>query len=70
MTWLGDVIQADHQRIAYCSKCCTRVFWVPEFKKRPAQLRRNGRNIIGKDLQKISVSCEEAEFAALNSNRQ
>ena len=58
---LGHIIKLDHQRIPQQA-----IYWeVPSFKRGPGRPRANWRGVVKKDLQRMRLTCEEAEVAAL-----
>jgi len=62
LRWLGHLTRMDHQRIQQQA-----LYWeVPGFKRGPDRPRTNWRGVIKKDIQRMGLTWEEAEAAALN----
>jgi len=62
LRWLGHLTRMDHQRIPQQA-----LYWeVPGFKRGPGRPRTNWRGVIKKDRQRMGLTWEEAEVAALN----
>jgi len=62
LRWLGHLTRMDHQRIPQQA-----LYWeVPGFKRGPGRPRTNWRGVIKKDIQRMGLTWEEAEVAALN----
>ena len=65
LRWLGHVFRMDHQRIPQQA-----LYWqTPGFKRGAGRPRANWRSAVNKDLQKMGLTWEEAEVAALDRHR-
>ena len=63
LRWLGHVLRMDHQWIPQQA-----LYWeVPGFKSGPGRPRANWIGTVKKDLRKMTLTWEEAEVAALDS---
>ena len=65
LRWLGHTIRMDHRRITHQALYCE----VPGFKRGPGRPRTNWRGIVKKDLRGMGLTWEEAEVAALSTDK-